>query len=136
MTSVVRELDRCVFCDDTDMSEAHLIADWAHRAFARKRKPDTFLSGTFSGSSEFRVHTVATQSRLAKVICRTCNNGWLSKSDNAASQVLRPLVRGEREMRLDRAQQRAVAAWIYKTALIVDAAEHGRHVAGHGGARH
>jgi hypothetical protein len=59
MTSVVRELDRCVFCDDTDMSEAHLIADWAHRAFARKRKPDTFLSGTFSGPSEFRVHTVA-----------------------------------------------------------------------------
>ena len=39
MTTVLRELDRCVFCDGTDMTEEHLIADWAHRAFARKRKP-------------------------------------------------------------------------------------------------
>ena len=63
----------------------------------------------------------------AKVICQPCNNNWLSRIDNAAAQVLRPLVRGEREVALDSAGQTAVASWIYKCALIFDAAEHGQH---------
>ena len=131
--TVLRELGRCVFCDGTDMTEEHLIADWAHRAFARKRKPDSFITGTFTGRtvvpgrSEMRLEAVpeGDAAATARVICRDCNNTWLSKIDNVASQVLRPLVRGEREVRLDRAGQRAVAAWIYKSALIFDASQHG-----------
>ena len=61
----------------------------------------------------------------AKVICRACNNEWLSGIDDAAARVLKPLIRGEQEVALDRAGQTAVAAWIYKCALIFDAAEHG-----------
>jgi hypothetical protein len=49
MTDTARRLDRCVFCDSPEMSEEHLIADWVHRAFARKRKPDPGFAGTFVG---------------------------------------------------------------------------------------
>ena len=55
MATVLRELDHCIFCGDGDMTEEHLIADWAHRAFAKKRKPDGLLRmrivGRLSGSS-------------------------------------------------------------------------------------
>lgn len=124
MTTVLRELDRCLFCDGTDMTEEHLIADWAHRAFARKRKPDSSLRGAFVGPGRLRLDD-GDATATAKVICRECNNQWLSQIDNDAAKVLRPLIRGEREVALDRAAQDAVAAWIYKTALIFDAAEHG-----------
>ncbi len=124
MTTVVRELDRCVFCDGTETTEEHLIADWAHRAFARKRKPDSSLRGAFVGPDQLRV-APGDSMHTAKVVCRACNNGWLSQTDNAAARVMRPLIRGEREVDLDRTGQDAVAAWLYKSALIFDAADHG-----------
>ena len=123
MTTVLRQLDHCVFCGGSEMTEEHLIADWVHRAFSKKRKPD----------GQFRATVVGSGLRFdggdpvitAKVICRRCNNNWLSEIDNDAARVLRPLIRGEREVELDRAGQTAVAAWVYKTALIFDAAAHG-----------
>lgn len=122
--ATARQLSRCVFCGSTDMSEEHLIADWVHRAFARKRKPDNDFAGTFVGRDALRVEPVAS-TLTARVVCRDCNNGWLSGIDNAAAQVLRPLVRGERDVELGRAAQGAVAAWICKTAVVFDAAQYG-----------
>jgi hypothetical protein len=61
----------------------------------------------------------------AKVVCRRCNNEWLSEIDNAAAQVLKPLIRGEQTVTLDQRGQAAFAAWIYKCALIFDASANG-----------
>jgi hypothetical protein len=52
-------------------------------------------------------------------------NGWLSLIDNDAARVLKPLIRGESEVALDTAGQSAFAAWVYRCALIFDAAQHG-----------
>jgi hypothetical protein len=114
MSTVIRELDACVFCGATDMTEEHLIADWAHRAFAQRRRPTGFFRGSVVDSA-LQLHDddpIVT----AQVICRSCNNGWVSRIDNAASQVLRPLIRGQSEVALARDGQTAVAAWVYKTA--------------------
>jgi hypothetical protein len=46
----------------------------------------------------------------AKVICRTCDNNWVSRIDNSAAQAMRPLIRGQHEVRLDYKGQTAVAA--------------------------
>lgn len=124
MTRVIRELDRCIFCGCSDMSDEHLIADWANRAFAKARKPTGHLHGALIGQGQMRIDG-GDPVAAAKVVCTACNSGWLSVIDNAASKVLRPLVRGDREVTLDRAGQTAVAAWIYKCALILDAADHG-----------
>jgi hypothetical protein len=56
------------------------------------------------------------------------NDGGVNLSlfiDNDAARVLKPLIQGESEVALDAAGQSAFAAWIYKCALIFDAAEHG-----------
>ncbi len=105
------------------MTEEHLIAFWAYRAFTKQRKPTGGLRLTLSDGGA-RVHD-GDADVTAKVICRSCNNGWVSTIDNAAAQVMRPLIRGQREIALDCKGQAAVAAWIYKSALMFDAAEHG-----------
>jgi hypothetical protein len=105
------------------MSEEHLIAHWAHRAFAKKRKPtDSFRASLTGGGMRLEDGDA---DATAKVICRSCNNGWVARIDNAAARVARPLIRGQEEVALDRTGQTAFAAWIYKTALVFDAAEHG-----------
>jgi hypothetical protein len=119
-----RELDKCIFCGDSDMTEEHLIAAWVLRAFHRQRKPDPGFSGGFVGPNQMRLSTEEPIS-TAKVICRSCNNEWLSVIDNAAADVLKPLIRGDDTVTLDGDGQAVFAAWIYKCALIFDAAENG-----------
>ncbi|MDP2712551.1 MAG: hypothetical protein Q8O56_15150 [Solirubrobacteraceae bacterium] len=127
MTDVLRELDRCVFCDAIGVTEEHLIADWAYRAFVRKRRlhDELFLRGRFVGPGQLQMHSESEAIPTAKVVCGPCNNGWMSGIDQAASRVLRPLIRGEREAVLDPDGQAAAAAWIFKSALILDVADHG-----------
>ena len=107
------------------MTEEHLLADWAYRAFSKSRKPKGLFLGRIIGPEQMRIDPDGEPVPTAKVICRACNNGWLSRIDNAAADVLKPLVRGEHAVVLDREGQTAVAAWIYKTALILDAGELG-----------
>lgn len=118
------ELDECIFCGDSDMTEEHLIAAWVLRAFHRQRRPDPGFSGGFTGPHQMRLSPEEPIS-TAKVVCRSCNNQWLSVIDNAAAEVLKPLIRGDDTVTLDEGEQAVFAAWIYKCALIFDAAANG-----------
>jgi hypothetical protein len=122
--SYPHELEECIFCGDSDMTEEHLIAAWVLRAFHRQRKPDAGLSGSFVGPGRMRLSPEEPIS-TAKVVCRSCNNEWLSVIDNAAAKVLKPLIRGDDTVTLDEEGQAMLAAWIYKSALVFDAAANG-----------
>lgn len=124
MATVVRELDRCVFCDSDDMTEEHLIADWAHRAFTKSRKPENRMLASWIAPDRLALKD-GDPVLTARVICRACNNEWVSGTDREASEALKPLIRGERAVALDRDAQSAAAAWIYKSALIFDVVQHG-----------
>ena len=120
----VRELERCIYCGAIDMSEEHLIADWVHRAFERKRHPGPMFGGTFVERQEMRMSSQP-PAATAKVVCKRCNNEWLSRIDNAAAGLLKPLIRGDNSVSLDRCGQTLFASWIVKTALSFDAMENG-----------
>jgi hypothetical protein len=117
-------LTLCIFCGAESVSEEHIIAEWAFRAFARNRKPPPGFAGTFTAPDQLKVEADE-PIQTARVTCKPCNNGWLSLIDNDAAQVLKPLIQGASEVTLDAAGQTAFAAWIYKCALIFDAAQHG-----------
>jgi hypothetical protein len=85
MATVVRELDRCVFCDSDDVTEEHLIADWAHRAFAKSRKPQNRMLASGIAADQLALKD-GDPVLTARVICRACNNGWVSSIDRAASE--------------------------------------------------
>ncbi|ATY17186.1 hypothetical protein CU254_42195 (plasmid) [Amycolatopsis sp. AA4] len=52
-----------------------------------------------------------------RMVCATCNNGWLSELERKAKPVLTPLIRGE-PRRLSVDDQALIAAWTCKTALV------------------
>lgn len=118
-------LDGCIFCGGADMSEEHLVADWVTRAFMRSRKPRSDFSGAFVAPNQMRLSREEPIS-AAKVVCTECNNTWMSRIDDDAAQVLKPLVRGKSEVRLTPPAQQAVAAWLFKSALVFDASDRGR----------
>lgn len=121
---VFRELPNCIFCGSAeDMTEEHVLSDWAYRAFHGKRKyADELMFAAKDVPGVGFQFIDANPIGVAKVLCKKCNEQWVSGIDNAASQAIKPLVRTkQRSVVLDRAQQTAVATWLFKCALIVDA---------------
>lgn len=121
-----RQFSNCIFCGSSDLTEEHIVADWVHRAFARSRKPRSDLSGTFIDHQSIRLSTSDPIS-TAKVVCRRCNNEWMSSIDNEAATALKPLIQGQTDVSLNPDAQSAVSAWIFKSALIFDALQAGEH---------
>ncbi len=100
------------------------MADWAVRAFLKSRRTDGAFSGTFVAPGQMRIDAEPPQS-TARIVCTRCNNEWLSVIDSDAAKVLKPLIRGDAEVTLDKSAQSAVAAWVFKCALTFDAAQNG-----------
>lgn len=113
-----------MFCGSGDMSEEHIVADWVLRAFLRTQKPQTHFSGRPEADSKMQLEAGEAIS-TARVVCRLCNNEWLSRIDEHAAQALKPLVRGRGTVTLGAEAQSAVSAWIFKCGLVFDAHQGG-----------
>ena len=106
------------------MTEEHIVADWVLRAFLRTKKPRSDFNGSFVGRNRLQIVSGEPIS-TAKVVCRPCNNEWLSRIDEAAANALKPLIQGRTQVSLNPDAQTAVAAWIFKSALTFDALQSG-----------
>lgn len=115
--------DCCIFCESEDLSAEHFVADWVLRAFHRSRDTSNAIGGRFVGASELRIESGKPVSTAA-VVCRHCNNTWMSQLDEAASRILKPVVRGEQDtLELGSADQSVIAAWAFKSVLVFDATQ-------------
>lgn len=101
------------------MTEEHLIASWVFRAVQQTRTPkiNVIRTNRVTGKSKDRY---GIQQDTAEVVCGSCNNGWMSRLDNAAATVLKPLIRADTPVDLNKMHQAAVAAWCVKTVMVND----------------
>jgi hypothetical protein len=91
----------CIFCGTKGVSKEHLWSDWM----------GSWLTGTpIDGYDEFhQVYTMknvkrgapvtrtrpgAAYTKKLRVVCATCNNGWMSVIESNAKAVLQPLISG------------------------------------------
>jgi len=106
---------RCVFCGSTsNLTREHVLPDWLtnvsldlapslHRAAPLNRVPRQWSSTPFKTT--------------VKLVCASCNNGWLSSLERSARPVLTPLIRGDPH-RLPAGAQALIAKWTCKTTLV------------------
>ena len=82
-----------------------------------------------SGDARFRISDAdgkplweqATFDIQAKVVCATCNNGWMSDLEAICGPLLTdPMLSGSK-LTVGVAQQRAIALWVIKTAVVLEA---------------
>ena len=55
----------------------------------------------------------------ARVVCSTCNNGWMSRIEERVKPVLGPMLTGHAAA-LDSAAQVALARWAIKTSMVME----------------
>ena len=118
----------CVFCGQLGVSDEHMFGYWMGKLFPDvkpvKSSPQGLSAVTFNpntgfgrpvkASREVRGHPIG---RRVRRPCKSCNNGWMSQIEEAASRAMKPLILGEAP-ELTVAEQRAIATWAFLKAII------------------
>lgn len=116
---------KCVFCEVNNAnSREHFYSGWMHDLLPLGTK------GTSNGEfieEHSKIGVVSKYEKWVKpgelftkkmkVVCVTCNNGWMSQLDEAAKQLLTPIIKGE-YVTLDAASLEILARWATLKAIV------------------
>lgn len=105
--------ERCAFCNGPDPTAEHVFPQWLSRELLS-------ISTLVDLKAERGPRPLRTVNITAP-ICRKCNNRWLSVLENDVKPLLTPLVRGD-ECCLEQTEQKLLATWALKTAMMLDLA--------------
>jgi len=114
-----------LFCGRANQlsSVEHVLPRWARRDF-RQPGAATLSAGDTSGSSArqpvAKIHHL--KLTLNGQICQECNNGFLSRMENAVRAYLGPMASSAAPTTLDLTAQTALATWAVKTTLLLELA--------------
>ena len=120
----------CIFCggaSGTSISKEHVFPDWLRELFPRSPShlhthgvttwangPGPIAPATVRRPKQGHVTT-----RRVRVVCRKCNNEWLSGLETRAKPLLLALLRGER-FALGPAEQLLLSTWAAKTCMTAE----------------
>ena len=84
----------CLFCDSAELTREHIWPDWLVTEY-KSRGPSgrgaytATLEHTDGLNAEWRQSTITMKRRL---VCESCNSGWMSDLESLASPMLKPLL--------------------------------------------
>ncbi len=118
----------CIFCGPTTakMTKEHLVPDWVSLLFHRAPKGNQYRVEHYSASqagAQKTIYPAPSLNRRARVVCKDCNEGWLSTlENNYAKPLLTPLILGFHGRTFSHDQLAVVNSWTMKSAFVF---EHG-----------
>jgi len=119
----------CIFCGERPGSNEHLFPNWLNQPdiipFEQTDEPPPASELARHIANEDGVTTTnwtaqEVASATTKLVCHTCNTGWMSQLEGDSKPILVPLIRGHVST-LSVDQQFLVATWATKTAIVVEA---------------
>ena len=114
----------CVFCGNPGLSKEHFWPEWAHNLFD-DRPPN------FTGVAEFVVANSLREPPLVRerqgsmldkkirVVCKACNNGWMSRLEEEAKQIILAMI-SENIITLNVQEQKKIARWAMLKVIVLD----------------
>jgi hypothetical protein len=117
----------CIFCGRGGLSKEHIFPDWMRQLF-RRTPTDTHTEGEIwwvpNPRSNNEMWTLPARrlvqghagSRKVRVVCRSCNNGWIGDIDEAAKPTLLPLI-CDRPTIINRDQQQILGKFLTKVVI-------------------
>jgi hypothetical protein len=103
---------KCIFCDEIVDSREHVWPEWV-----LERLPPQKISGFVGRHKNLKFSREFT---VGCVCQRRCNGGWMSELERANIPILGEALM-DKSMFLDSLQQRTIAAWAVKTAMVLEA---------------
>jgi hypothetical protein len=113
----------CIFCGKPGLTREHVWADWLRRFIPKTEASySRFMATAHPTHTDFKCKKVSgdLRSQRLRVVCKSCNGGWMGRLQERAKPLLLPFLNGD-VMALDVHQQEILAAWV---AMFVMVAEH------------
>jgi hypothetical protein len=113
---------KCMFCGKGGISKEHIWARWMTQYLPKDAPNFSMLDVVVHKTHETkkaRRENRSAYSGTIKLVCKPCNNGWMSRLQNDAKPILLPLMRGERRA-LNRREQVTLAAWIAMFIMVAE----------------
>jgi hypothetical protein len=110
----------CIFCGSGPTEVEDVIPKWMQAKLPRGLPKGQGVM-TIAGDEKvpLTTHKSMPYNQRAKVVCRPCNNHWMSDIEDRASGHLKPMMFQDGDIVLDRAAQQKVATWgVLKTMLV------------------
>jgi hypothetical protein len=109
----------CAFClREGKMSAEHLWGDWIGKLFVEYRGRYSFR--TQLGENPILRWSSRSIDAKAKVVCETCNNGWMSDLDGETKSLMEGIIRDAAPICFLPSGIRLFAAFAFKTAVVID----------------
>jgi hypothetical protein len=109
----VESRDQCLFCERRANSDEDIWPKWLLKAVGPRRLY------AFRGGTAPRERKVGSLKFKARLVCRTCNNGWMSRLENNVRPVLTPMLQGGSAL-LRRRERHRLALWGVKMSMLVE----------------
>jgi hypothetical protein len=109
----------CAFCGASPTTSEHIFPRWLERYLPPDRRQQREVARYGEGGFDIQHPVIGLDFRLNRV-CAACNHGWLSELEQESIPVLDPLIRGLELILLSPREQRQIALWAVKTAMMTD----------------
>ena len=114
---------RCVFCGASeDLNRQHLLPAWLAGVFPNSDEQVMHFRQVGTDPSDRHEWPKKPFRERSRVVCRTCNEGWMARLEDAAKPLLRPAVRHV-PCAFDADAQRLAARWALQTCLVLQASQ-------------
>ncbi|WP_329368501.1 hypothetical protein OG896_23895 [Streptomyces sp. NBC_00669] len=108
----------CVFCGGSPVTREHVFPQWLNQYLPPGRQ-QIEQSRYGVGAYDVTRESVGLDFTVKKV-CAPCNNGWMSKLEKSSKVVFEPLIIRQDLTFISLRQQRQIALWATKTAMMAD----------------
>jgi hypothetical protein len=113
----------CIFCGGSPTTREHIWASWLGQHI-KKTKVNFSSSMTIVNLDRTRQDIVKVwggdpHGRRLQIVCRSCNNHWMSDLQTVAKPVLIPLIAGK-SIVLTSDRQKALAAWAAMSVICAE----------------
>jgi hypothetical protein len=109
----------CIFCGNSDLTREHALPHWVIETIGGGQLFTVEAQfGHDAPMKKWPAHGRGGHVRV-KYLCQGCNNGWMSALETTAMPLLRPLM-NDFSITVDRGQQRLLAIWAMKTAMVCE----------------
>jgi hypothetical protein len=122
---------KCLFCDGLGMTKQHLWPNWMTHILPKAESGAKYgqvisnmkympLEGKLAGSEQIiNLRPGAVGTRKLRIVCRECNNNWMSKIEDSSKDIIIALMNHE-DVILSSDQQIKLVSWIALMAIMVE----------------
>lgn len=110
---------KCIFCqrDDQKISKEHILPDWLNKLYGEDMT--ALNEGVRDDGTILYSYTSKIFQQTVNIVCKSCNNGWMSEMENTAKPILTKMLKNKNIV-LDKKSQIKIANWAMKTILVMN----------------